>query len=298
MEILFKFDFHVMGCPCTLQIYAPHRAKAEEVYEILQKELRRLDHYYTNYSDQSFTAAINRSAGNKNGIEVDTETAGLLDYAEACYEQSDGLFDITAGNLRPLWDFSSKAPRIPEEDALQAALQTIGWQRVSWTRPILHLPLKGMALDFGGVVKEYAADVGATLCRHHGITHGILELGGDIAVIGPHLDGRPWKIGITNPHGLDMPLATIELSTGGLASSGDYERYIEINGKRYCHILNPKTGWPVEGVRSVSVHASHCLVAGSASTISFLKGPREGPKWLKALNVPHFFADAEGNVYQ
>lgn len=298
MQQLFKFDFKVMGCPCSLQLYAPHHSKAEEVKATLLKELVRLDHYYTNYSDHSFTAAINRSAGNKGGIEIDAETAGLLDYAQACYEQSDGLFDITAGNLRPLWDFSAPRPTIPTQDTLQNALQTIGWQRVSWKRPILHLPLRGMALDFGGVVKEYAADVGATLCRRQGIAHGVLELGGDIAIIGPHPDGKPWKIGITNPHGHHMPLATIDLDKGGLASSGDYERFMEIDGKRYCHILNPKTGWPVEGVRSVSVHASHCLVAGSAATISFLKGPKEGPKWLKALNVPHVFADAQGNVYQ
>ncbi|MGN6670899.1 MAG: FAD:protein FMN transferase [Candidatus Nucleicultricaceae bacterium] len=293
---LYKFDFIVMGCPCSIQLYAPSSLKAHFVYNTLLEELRRLDRFYTNYADTSFTAEINQSAGNKTGIVVDPETAGLLDYAEECYRQSEGLFDITAGSLRDLWDFSTPHPIIPTKEALQERLKIVGWDKVEWKKPLLRLPLPHMAIDFGGVVKEYAADAAVSLARQHGIHHGIVELGGDIAIIGPHLDGRPWMIAITHPHKTEASLASIALYEGGLASSGDYERYIEIEGKRYCHILNPKTGWPVEGVQSVSVVASHCLIAGSASTIGFLKGAKKGPRWLHALGTPFLFVDAAFNM--
>lgn len=293
---LYKFDFTVMGCPCSIQLYAPSKEDAHVVYDAMLTELHRLDQYYTNYTSTSFTAEINRSAGSKTGITVDAETAGLLDYAAECYRQSSGLFDITAGGLRDLWDFSTPHPRVPDPSVIEERLKTIGWDKVEWKKPHFRLPLKQMAIDFGGVVKEYAADAVVSIAQRLGIYHGIVELGGDIAIIGPHDDGRPWMISIVHPHKKDGSMAKIALASGGLASSGDYERYIEIGGKRYCHILNPKTGWPVEGVQSVSVVASHCLIAGSASTIGFLKGDKKGPRWLKNLGTPFLFVDSAFNI--
>ena len=150
-------------------------------------------------------------------------------------------------------------------------------------------------IDFGGVVKEYAVDRVAALCRDAGIRHGFINLGGDIKIIGPHPDGTPWRVGIRHPRNPNGVVQRLNLSGGGLASSGDYERCIVVDGVRYSHVLNPKTGWPVRHLAAVSVWADFCLVAGSASTIAMLKED-QGPAWLEELGAPCLWVDSQGNT--
>jgi len=149
-----------------------------------------------------------------------------------------------------------------------------------------------MNIDFGGVVKEYAADTASTILQNNDIHHGLIDLGGDIAVIGPHPDGSPWGIGVCHPNQPETDIAVVRLIKGGLASSGNYERYFEIGGVRYGHILNPKTGWPVQGVSAVSVVAPQCLVAGSLATVSML---HEGEDILNGADVPYLLLDSKTN---
>lgn len=290
---LHRHAFRAMGSVCELQLYAADAAQAQRAGDAVCAEVLRLERVYSRYRDDSLTTRINRSAGDAQGVEVDEETAGLLDYAQQAHALSGGLFDITSGVLRGAWDF--KSGRLPAQARIDALLPRVGWTRVRWQRPRIVLPLAGMELDFGGYVKEYAADAAAGVARRHGIAHGLVELGGDIAVIGPHPDGAPWRVGIRHPRTPERALATVELREGGIASSGDYERFIEIDGQRYCHILDPRTGWPVRGVAAVSVIAPQCLVAGTATTIAMLKGA-EGPAWLEELGLPYLCADAEGRL--
>jgi thiamine biosynthesis lipoprotein len=254
----------------------------------------RLERKYSRYREDSETSRINRSAGDPTGLEVDDETAGLLDYAQTCFEQSEGLFDITSGILRRAWDLRSG--RLPARAQIDELLTRIGWDRLRWERPHLALPVPGMQLDFGGVVKEYAADRVAALARHRGAAGGLVDLGGDLAVVGPHPDGRPWKVGIRDPRAPECALASVALRGGAIATSGDYERSMVVDGRRYGHILNPKTGWPVEGLRSVSVAAERCLIAGTASTIAMLLGARRGAAWLDALGLPNLRMDRRERV--
>ena len=153
-----------------------------------------------------------------------------------------------------------------------------------------------MELDFGGVVKEYAADTCAGFCRSRGIEHGLINMGGDIHVIGPHSDGSAWRIGIRNPDDPDEIATAVHLKYGALASSGDYQRFMVIDNKRYGHILNPKTGWPVQGLRAVSVVAPQCLIAGSTSTIAMLKGSG-GKKWLDEVGLPYVWFDENDQMF-
>jgi thiamine biosynthesis lipoprotein len=160
---------------------------------------------------------------------------------------------------------------------------------------MLEFPVPGLELDLGGIVKEYAADRAATLCREFGIAHALVNLGGDIRVIGPHPDGSPWRIGIRDPHREEGVLQMLELYHGALASSGDYERCISIDGVRYGHVLNPRTGWPVRHLAAVSVIADFCVVAGSASTIGMLM-EEDGGTWLQELGLPHLWVDVNGKT--
>src|SRR5262249_14336336 len=154
--------------------------------------------------------------------EVDSETADLLDFSATLHQQSGGKFDVTAGALTRLWDLQSG--RIPAATALDEARARCGWPRVAWNRPRPRLGVGGIRLDLGGVVKEYAADRAARLCREVGVDHGVVDLGGDLAVVGRHADGSPWLAGIKAPRSPERAIARIELREGGLATSGDYER--------------------------------------------------------------------------
>lgn len=282
-----------MGGPCELQVHAPGRPAARRAFALGEAEVRRLEQRYSRYRDDSVTSTLNRSAGDPEGRAVDAETAALLDYAGIAWQQSGGAFDITSGVLRRAWDF--KAKRVPAQAEIDAALAHVGWPRVRWERPRLWLEA-GMELDFGGVVKEYAADRARGVLVAAGFAHGLVELGGDIALLGPHPDGAPWQVGIRDPRAPERAIASTLLASGGIASSGDYERYFEQDGRRYCHILDAKTGWPAQGLAGVSVVADQCMVAGTATTIAMLKGPRRGLEWLESLGLPFLAVDAAGTV--
>jgi thiamine biosynthesis lipoprotein len=290
---LYRHPFPAMGSRCEIRIYASTEAEAMAIARRAVADVQRLDAKYSNYRDDSVTAAINRVAAAGAATDVDDETASLLDYADTCFEQSEGLFDITSGALRQAW--GAHCTELPSAAVLERLLQRVGWDKVLWSRPRLEFSVPGIELDFGGVVKEYAADRAAAICAEAGIRHGLVDLGGDIKIIGPHLDGASWSVGIQHPRQADAVMATIDLFHGAIATSGDYERFVEIDGKRYSHIVSPRTGMPVRGLAGVSVVAVECVVAGSAATIAMLMEER-GPAWLEEVGLPHVWMDQEQRV--
>ncbi|MEQ1546991.1 FAD:protein FMN transferase [Methyloglobulus sp.] len=287
----YRREFKAMGTPCDIQLFARSQAIASQAADMAIADVQRLEALYSRYRETSFLSEINRVAAVGGSLDVDEETACLLDYAVTCYEQSDGLFDITSGLLRKAWKFDQG--KLPEQAFIDELLEKVGWHKVIWKRPVLTFSVPGMEIDFGGVVKEYAVDRAAALCYTQGIKHGVVNLGGDIKVIGPRDDSSPWRVGIRHPRSRDVLLDTLLLYEGALASSGDYERCILVNGVRYGHVLNPKTGWPVRHLAAVSVVGDFCVVAGSASTIAMLK-EGEGAGWLQELGLPHLWVDVQG----
>jgi thiamine biosynthesis lipoprotein len=288
---IFSFPFSAMASACAVHLYGDDRVGIEAVAEAAITEVARIEQRYSRYRFDSVLAEINDVAARAGSIVVDDETAKLLDYAYACYQRSDGLFDITSGIFRRIWDFESGG--LPDRKAIDDLLPRIGLSKISWERPHLTFPVAGMEFDFGGIGKEYAADQAAAVCSALGIRHGLIDLGGDIAVIGPHPNLEPWNIGIRHPRDPESSIVYVSVDHGALASSGDYERYMTVDGRRYCHILNPTTGWPCHGLAAVSVMAERCLVAGTISTIAMLKG-RDGIRWLSGLGLEHFFVDENG----
>lgn len=292
---LERFRFRAMGSPCELQLYGESRKGLEAIAERCTREVARLEVKYSRYREDSLASAINRSAGDAEGVVVDDETAALLDFAETAYRESGGRFDATSGVLRRVWDFRSNA--LPDHDALAATRALVGWSKLVWERPRLVLPIPGMQLDFGGFVKEYAADRVAAVCREANLSAGLVDLGGDLAVVGPHPDGSPWQVGIRNPRRPSEAIARIALSSGGIATSGDYERCMVVGGVRYSHLLDPRTGESFRGgPASVSVTAPLCLVAGAATTIAMLHAEAESARFLADLGLPHLVIRQDGSV--
>jgi FAD:protein FMN transferase len=286
------YSFVAMGTSCALQLFANSREHADMVAALAVAEIERIQEKYSRYAPTSILSAINRAAGEGKPVLVDEETAGLLEFAFACYGKSGGLFDITAGVLRRAWNFSSG--QLPSDSELRVLLSLIGMDKLIWRSPHLNFSLSGMEMDFGGIGKEYAVDRVATLLVFEGIERGLINLGGDLFALGPQADDQPWKIGLRDPHHAGLIVEEVDLSHGALATSGDYERCLEIRGQRYCHILNPHTGWPVHGLSSVTVLAPQCMVAGSFATIAMLK-EGNGIAWLAERGLPHRWIDSAGN---
>ncbi len=285
-----------MGSPCKLELYGPDTTAIERAADAACREIARLETKYSRYREDSLASRINRSAGSACGIVVDDETAALLDFAATAHAESDGRFDPTSGVLRRVWDFRSGC--LPTRDEVDETLRLVGWSKVRWEKPHLTLPVVGMQLDFGGFVKEYATDRVAELLRGEGLAHGLVDLGGDMAVVGPQPDGSPWLVGVRNPRAPEEAIARIALHDGGLATSGDYERCMVVDDVRYSHILDPRTGWSFRGGPAcVSVRADHCLVAGVTSTIAMLHEEAGAESFLADVGLPHLGITQSGRLF-
>lgn len=288
---LFTFSFTAMGGAGNLLLYAKDSSQASSVAADAEMEIERIEQRYSRYRSGNLMSRINTAAAEGKSVEVDDETSALINYAFACYKHSNALFDISSGVLRKAWDFATAT--VPSTETIARLLPHIGLDKIRWQKPLLEFTVPGMELDFGGIAKEYAADRAASICASRGITHGLVELSGDIHVIGPHPDHSPWQIGITHPQHPDKTFAEIPVHKGGIAGSGDYARHMDINRQRYSHLLNPITGEPVQGLSAVNAKAESCMVAGSITTIAMLKG-KEGANWLNDLGLAHFWFGNNG----
>ncbi|MGZ9059902.1 MAG: FAD:protein FMN transferase [Burkholderiaceae bacterium] len=291
---VYSFPFEAMASHCEVRVYAPDEATARGWSDAAIAEVRRIETKYSRYRDDSVTTAINRAAGGM-AISVDAETASLLDFAAELHAQSEGAFDLTSGVLRRAWDF--KARRVPSQAALDELLQLVGWSRIEWHSPSLRMRAD-MEIDFGGIGKEYAADRAAAIVAELGGEHGLVNLGGDVRVIGPHADGRAWRIAVQDPRGEPgATIAYLNVPQGAMATSGDYERFFVHEGRRYSHVLDPRTGWPVEHWRSVSVVAPLAIAAGACATVAMLKTVDDGLKFLDGQGVRYLAIDSGGERY-
>ena len=292
---LYRFAFQAMAAENEVQVHAGEERVAAHAAHAAIEEVRRIESKYSRYRNGSVVSRINAAAGG-DPVAIDAETEALLDFADACYRQSDGAFDATAGVLRRAWRFDRN--EVPSDDALAPLLALIGWPRVERAKGSVRLPLAGMELDFGGFGKEYAVDRAAAKLREAGAQSALVNLAGDLAILAPQPDGEPWRVGIRHPRNEGALIARLPVYSGALATSGDYERFIEAGGIRHCHILDPRNGRSARGFRSVTVHAGTCLVAGSASTIAMLLGAGAGLEWLRELGLAHFCVMEDGAIVE
>lgn len=272
-----------MASPCEVLVDTDLRETAASALRIAEGEAQRVEAKFSRYRTDNIVHRVNHAAGSP--VTVDDETAGLIDYAATCYEMSDGLFDITSGALRRVWKFDG-GDRVPSDAAVREALRDVGWDRVVWNDSTLAMP-EGMEIDLGAIGKEYAVDRAAGLIAGAIREPFLVNFGGDLWASGSRRGGRPWVAGIEDPgRPGEAALYRIELHRGGLATSGDARRFVLWRGKRLGHILNPKTGWPVEDApRSVTVSTTTCVEAGTLSTLAYLRGSG-AREFLSGQGVP------------
>jgi thiamine biosynthesis lipoprotein len=262
--------FDAMASPCELLIESDDRSEAARLAEIAADEAGRIEDKFSRYLPGNTVGRINASRG--DAVTVDEETASLLDFAQTLHNLSNGRFDITSGVLREVWTFDG-GDRLPDPQAVSSVLQRVGWDKVTWQRPVFTLQA-GMEIDLGGIGKEYAVDRVAVKLRDAATCSAVVNFGGDLAVTRAPLERRAWRVGIEPVSANERRRDTVlEIAAGALATSGDSRRFLLKAGVRYSHILDPRSGWPVEGApRSVTVAADTCTQAGMLSTLAMLEG--------------------------
>lgn len=264
----FLGSFNAMASPCELLMAVDDEYIARQMLTIAYDEAKRIEHKFSRFIEANVVWQLNHAQGETTPI--DAETVHLLQFAQQCFQLSESAFDISACPLMALWRFDGNH-RVPLQTDIDAALLKVGFDRIALTDKTVCMPAD-MSVDFGGIGKEYAVDRTAQILASRWPKQSVLvNFGGDIACPITKSDG--WQVGIENPHNLDNAAALLTIRQGALATSGTTRRYIEVDGKRYGHIINPKKGYPVEQAPlSVTVLAPNCVMAGMLATMSMLKG--------------------------
>lgn len=279
--------FSAMASPCEVLLEIDDPDAARELTDLVATEAWRIEDHLSRYLPGTIVTRINQAVG--AAVEVDTETAQLIDFSVTLHQISGGRFDITSGVLRRVWTFDG-SDNVPSQAAIDEVLKLVGWHRVSWESATLQMS-SGMEIDLGGIGKEYAVDRAAALLREACDTSCLVNFGGDLVAIKKPTNRNAWKVGI-EPLNSDNSNAdkVLNLGVGGLATSGDARRFLVKNGVRHSHILDPLTGWPVpDAPRSVTVAADTCTQAGMLSTLAMLEGA-QAEAFLDAQGVRYWCA--------
>lgn len=280
---VFAGLFTAMASPCEVLLATTDEDLARNLAATAAGEAWRIEQKYSRYRNDSVLTALNSSGGWT--VELDEETQGLMDFAARCYELSGGAFDITSGVLRRAWRFDGSG-RIPTEEEIAALRAHIGFDQLQLQGNRMRVPI-GMELDLGGIGKEYAVDRALALLAARFDGAMLVNFGGDMAANQAPASG-PWRVGVERPERLGEARLLLDFERGGLATSGDTHRYIEHQGRRYSHILDVRTGYPVvDPPQSVTVAASSCLEAGMIATLAMLKG-RDAEAFLQQQGVTHW----------
>lgn len=276
---LWRGRFAAMASPCECLVRHVSEKLARQVVQAVAEEAWRIEYKFSRYRDDNLMAAIN--AGDAQWVVVDDETARLLDFAEQCWQLSEGAFDITSGVLRRAWRFDG-SDRVPESAQVDALLPLVGWDKVERKADRIRLQ-KGMELDLGGIGKEYAVDSAFQLAGKFTDADLLVNFGGDLV---GRSSTAPWQVGM---EGTARPMAgQLKFTSGALATSGDSRRFLLRNGVRYSHVLDPRSGWPVaEAPRAVTVFGQQCTQAGLLSTLALLQG-KHAEELLREAGVQYW----------
>jgi thiamine biosynthesis lipoprotein len=298
-ERIFKKDKILMDTLVTITVVSDSKDTAEKAIDTAFSEIEYLEKLSNQYSPDSEITHINRNAGISE-VKVSHDILKLLEKALYVSENTEGAFDVTIGPVIALYDFHKKIR--PDNDMIKKNLSLVNYRDIiiNTDKSTIFLKKKGMLIDLGGIAKGYAADKAAETLKKQGVRAGLVAVAGDIKAFGLKPDGKPWKIGIRNPEARDKEndiMATIELEDMAISTSGDYERFFLSSGKRYHHLLNPKTGLSAQECRSVSIITKEGAFTDAFATGIFILGPKHGLKVLEKLGFEGMIIDNQGKSH-
>lgn len=288
-----------MGCRFDITVIASNEAEGNTYIDIAAKEISRVENLISEWDSTTQISEVNRYAGVKP-VKVDKEVFDLIVRSIKISELTDGAFDVTWAAMNHIWKFDGSMKRLPTQDEIATAIAKIGYKNILLNEKDLtvYLKLKGMRLGFGGIGKGYSADKSAALLKSMGVAGGLISASGDITAWGKQPDGRPWMIGITNPFNKDKIFAWFPFEGNSIGTSGDYENFVEFNGVRYTHIIDPRTGWPVHGIASVTIFGPNAELSTALTKAIFVMGKDIGINVIKQLKgIEYVVVDDHGKIY-
>jgi FAD:protein FMN transferase len=275
---VYSKGIRLMGNHFEFSAVSFDEVKATECIERAIQEVRRLEQLLTTFDESSQTNRINAAAGIK-AVCVDKEVFDLIDRSLKISALTQGAFDITYGSIdKSLWNFDTTMNALPDEAKAKSMVRLINYRNVILNRSeqTVYLKERGMRIGFGGIGKGYAADCAKAIMVKHGIKSGIVNAAGDLAVWGTQPSGQPWTIGVADPDRKNLPFATMTLSDMSVATSGNYEKYVIIGGRKYSHTIDPRTGYPVQGIKSVTIICRNAEIADAMATPVMVMGIKAG----------------------
>ncbi len=287
----------IMGTEVTITVVAENDREGEAAIDAGMAELRRLDAMLSLYKDTSEITQVNLAAG-KHPVRVSPEMIEVVEDAVRVSRLSGGVFDVTIGPLVVLWQMRLKKGTIPTDREIANIRPLVNYRNIVIDKKhsTIFLRKPGMIMDLGGM-KGYTADRVAGLFRKIGVNNAVIAVAGDIWVMGRREDGKPWRIGVQHPREHDKTLAVLDLSDKYISTSGDYERFVIREKKRYHHIIDPRTGKPSKGVISATLIGDKGALVDPLTKAPFILGPEEGLRIVKKAGAEAIIVDDQGKVY-
>ncbi|OQP63880.1 thiamine biosynthesis protein ApbE [Niastella vici] len=296
----YKQSQRLMGNTFEITVVADNEAWAKEKIGLAVAEIKRIEKLFTTFDDNSETNLINRNAGIQP-VNVSTEVFNLIERSLRISAVTDGAFDITYGSIdKGLWNFDRNMTRLPDKETARKMVRLINYRNVLLDKAsgTVMLKEKGMRIGFGGIGKGYAADMAKALLIKEGVHSGIVNASGDLVTWGRQADQQPWTIGIAHPDDARRAFSWLNISDLAIATSGNYEKYVMIDGKKYSHTINPKTGLPVTGIKSVTIISPYAEIADAMATPVMVMGVQAG---LHLINQIHYLSciivDEHNTIY-
>ena len=297
---IHKKILRLMGNRFELSVVHENKSRAEELIDLAVSEIRRIESLLTTYNDHSQTNEINRNAGVRP-VRVDREVFELIARSIKISRLTAGAFDLSYGSLdKNLWNFNTELVSLPDHKTAKKMVRLINYENIILenNNSTVFLKEKGMRIGFGGIGKGYAADRAKFVLEQNGVTDGIVNAAGDLITWGNQPDGKPWTIGIANPDNREHPFSYLNISDKAVATSGNYEKFAIIDGKKYSHTINPATGYPVQGIKSVTIISPYAEIADAMATPVMVMGVRAGLNLINQVkNLACIIIDDNNKLY-
>lgn len=294
----YKRTLKLMGSRFDITVVANDSIQANKYIDTAVTEISRIENLISSWDDNSQTSEINRNAGIKP-VKVDKELFDLIERAIGISKLTDGAFDISYASMDKIWKFDGSMTKMPSKEEIIASVEKVDYQNIVLDKQnsTVFLKLEGMKIGFGAIGKGYAADKAKTLLISKGVSSGIINASGDMNTWGKQPNGNEWKVAITNPMDKNKVFALLPITNGAVVTSGNYEKYVNFNGKRYTHIIDPRTGYPSTGIISVTVFAPKAELADALATSVFVMGKEAGLDRINQLpKIECIIIDDKGNI--
>lgn len=289
-----------MGNQFEITVVDTNETVAKEHLEAAVLEIQRIENLLTTFREESQTNQINQNAGMKP-VKVDPEVFNLIERSLRISRITDGYFDISYGSIdRKFWNFDREMKELPDPEMIKEHLKLVNYHNILLNREdsTVFLKEKGMRIGFGGIGKGYAAEMGKRLLLNRGVKSGVVNASGDLTTWGNQADGKPWTIGIADPDNARLPFSYMNISNISVATSGNYEKFVSIGGKKYSHTINPKTGMPVTGIKSVTIICPNAEIADALATPVTIMGTEKGIGMIDQIQqVECIIIDDENHIY-